>query len=310
MRLFGRSCVVAAMLVGGLVALAAPAAAQTDDEPATDELVVLTGRLVVPEGETVRTAVIFNGPAVIDGTVTESLVVFNGRTEISGTVEQDVIVFNGDLVLRSGARVGGDVASLEEPEIEQGATVGGSVEDISKRWDVYDATFIGRFAWWLGYTVSTLILGLVLLLFASRLDVASVRALRERTGGTIGFGLLVFFVLPIVVVLLLVTIVGIPLGLFLLFALGLVYTIAYVVGTLALGRLVIKEPKTRWLAFFVGWGVFRLLALVPFLGGLAWTVAAVVGFGALWVAARIARGEARPMAPEVAAPPPPPLPTS
>ena len=308
MRSIGRSCVIAAILAIGFVALAPSAAAQVDEGSDTDEQVVLTGRLLVAEGETVRTAVIFNGPAVIDGTVTESVVVFNGRTEITGTVDEDVIVFNGDVVLRSGARVGGDVASLEEPTIEEGAVVEGSVEDISTRWDVYDATFIGRFAWWLAYTVSTLILGLVLLLFAPRLDLASVRALRERTGATIGFGALAFFVFPIVAVLLLVTLVGIPLGLFLLFALGLVYSIAYVVGTLALGRLVIKEPTSRFLAFLAGWGVFRLLALVPFLGGFAWTVAALLGFGALWVAALAARREARPMSPSIS-PPPPPVPS-
>ena len=39
---------------------------------------MLTGRLDVQEGVTVRTAVIFNGPMDIAGTVTESAVAFNG----------------------------------------------------------------------------------------------------------------------------------------------------------------------------------------------------------------------------------------
>jgi hypothetical protein len=66
-------------------------------------------------------------------------------------------------------------------------------------------------------------------------------------------GLLVFVVLPIVAVLLFVTIVGIPLGLFLLLALALVYSIGYVVSALALGRHVVKEDSSRYLAFLVGW---------------------------------------------------------
>ena len=49
---------------------------------------------------------------------------FNGRTEITGTVGEDVVVFNGD--------------------------------DLATRWNLYDITFGGRFAWWLAYTVSAL----------------------------------------------------------------------------------------------------------------------------------------------------------
>jgi hypothetical protein len=292
MRWWRRSLSVAAFLSLGFVTLTPGAVAQ-DDGPNTDDQIVLTGRLVVPEDETVQTAVIFNGDAVIDGTVAESLVVFSGRTEITGSVGEHVVVFNGDVLLRSGSRVGGDVISLEDPQIEEGATVEGSVDDLQTRWNLYDITFAGRFASWLAFTVSTLVLGLVLLLLAPGLDLASIRSLRVRLGATIGFGLLVFVLLPVVAGLLIATIVGIPLGLFLLFALGLVYSIGYVVGALALGRLVVKEPTSRYVAFLLGWGTLRVIALVPFLGGLAWLVVTVLGLGTLWVAARAAPREVR-----------------
>ncbi len=213
-------------------------------------------------------------------------------------------MFNGAVVLRSGARVGGDVVSRQAPQIEEGATVGGSVDDLATRWDYWDITFVGRFAWWLAYTVSTLVLGLVLLLLAPGLDPASIRALRDRLGATIGFGALVVRLLPIVAVLLFVTIVGIPLGLFLLLALALVYTIGYVVGALALGRLVVKVPTSRFLAFLAGWGALRVIALVPFLGGLAWLVGTVLGLGTLWVAARAKPSEMQPVTSQLMPPPP------
>ena len=301
MRWFRRSVGLAAMLGLAIVALAPGAFAQDDDGQDTDDQIVLDGRLVVPEGETVQTAVIFNGDATIDGTVADLLVVFNGRTEITGTVGEDVIVFNGSVVLRSGSRVGGDVISRQAPQIEDGATVGGSVDDLATRWDFWNVTFVGRLGWWLAYSVSTLVLGLVLLLLAPGLDPASVRALRDRLGGTIGFGLLLFVVLPIVAVLMFVTIVGIPLGLFLLLALALVYSIGYVVGALALGRRVVKEDSSRYLAFLVGWGGLRLIGLIPFLGGLAWLAGTVLGLGTLW----LARTKPEVKAPAAAAPVPP-----
>jgi hypothetical protein len=280
----------------GLVVLAPGAVAQDDDGPDTDDQIVVTGRLVVPAGETIQHAVIFNGNATIEGTVAKSLVVFNGRTEIIGTVADDLVVFNGDVILRSGSRVGGDVVSRQTPQVEDGATIGGSVEDLEGRWDYWDVTFVGRLAWWLAFTVSSLVLGMALLLLASSgIDAASIRGLRDRLGGTIGFGLLVFVALPVVAVLLMVTVVGIPLGFFLLLALALIYSIGYAIGALALGRLVVKPPTSRYLAFLAGWGALRVLALVPFLGGIAWLVATVVGLGTLWIAARARRaGEVRP----------------
>lgn len=139
-------------------------------------------------------------------------------------------------------------------------------------------------------------------MLARGLDSASVRSLRDRLGGTIGFGILWFVLLPILAVLLFVTIVGIPLGLFLLLALALIYAIGYVVGALALGRLVVKPPSSKYLAFLAGWGALRVLALVPFLGGLAWLLGTVLGLGTLWVAAR-SRRDAEPVA--TLAPPPP-----
>jgi hypothetical protein len=251
-----------------------------------DERVVLTGGLRVIEGETVSTAVVFNGPALVEGNVTESLVVFNGRTEISGTVSEDVIVFNGQVVVRSGAEIGGDIASRESPEVEEGAAVRGDVVNVATRFDFENLGLAGRVAWWIGYSVSTLVLGLLLLLFAPALDGAIMDASRRRTGAAIGFGIAVFFLVPIAAVLLLVTIVGIPLGLFVLLALALLYSVGYVSGAHALGRLLVKPPTSRFLAFLAGLGVLRLAELIPFVGGLVWLLAAIFGLGVLTVAAR------------------------
>jgi hypothetical protein len=282
-----RAWLVAVAGILTCLVLASPAAAQGGAaEGGDDDQVVLTGGLVVPESKTVGTVVVFNGPVVIEGTVTDSVVVFNGRTEISGTVDEDVVVFNGRVFIRSGAEVGGNVASRQTPEIEDGATVGGKVESIASRVDFENLWFAGRVAWWIGYSVSTLILGLLLLLFAPRIDVAIADVVRSRMGAAFGLGAAAFFLVPIVAVILLVTIVGIPLGLFLLLALALLYTVGYVAGAHALGRLLVKMPRSRFLAFLAGLGILRLAAVVPFLGGLVWLVASILGLGALVVAAR------------------------
>ena len=117
------------------------------------------------------------------------------------------------------------------------------------------------------------------------------RAGREATGASIGWGLLAFFGLPILGVIALVTIVGIPLGLGLLAALLLIYAVGYVVSAWILGRRIVHEPTGWIVAFLAGWAILRAAALVPILGGLVWFAAVVFGLGALLVAVWRTRSE-------------------
>jgi hypothetical protein len=280
---------LAVALVACVLGIASAPSAVAQDEgsiPGGDDQVVLTGELLVPEGATVGTAVIFNGDATIDGTATESVVVFNGDVEITGTVGDDVVAFNGRVIVRSGAEVDGDIASRQHPQIEEGARVGGEIKGISGRFDLEGLGWVGRYVWWFGYTISTLILGLVLLLFLPGVDAPLADAFRRRMGASFGIGAAIFFLLPIAAVLLLVVVVAIPLGLILLLALALLYTLGYVAGAQVLGRRLVNSPGSRYVAFLVGWLVLRGIGLIPFLGGLVWVVASIAGLGALVIAAR------------------------
>jgi len=71
--------------------------------------------------------------------------------------------------------------------------------------------------------------------------------------------------------------------------------VAYMTCAWIIGRRLVKEPRSGWLALLAGWGVLRLLALIPVLGFLVGLVATVVGLGALVVALWHARGPVTPM---------------
>lgn len=285
-----------------LLSVAGPASAQDDGSGAGEnDQVVLTGQLLIEADRTVDTAVIFNGRATVEGTVREDLFVMNGDTEISGTVNGDVVVFNGDVAVLSGAEIGGDLVTQSTPQVEAGATIRGSQTNIATKFDYDVGAFAGRFVWWLGYTVSVLILGLLLLAFAPHLDEAVVETIRARLGSSIGWGVALFFLLPIAAILLLVTVVGIPLGLFVMLALALIYTIGYAVATHGVGRLVMRS-SSRYVAFLIGLVILRALALIPVVGGLLWLLASVWGLGLLAVAIRAGR---TPRAVTTAGAPPP-----
>ena len=64
--------------------------------------------------------------------------------------------------------------------------------------------------------------------------------------------------LPILAVLALVTLVGLPLGIAVLLALLPLGAIAYVTTLWVVGRLVLKPPRGRVASFLVGWAIFRV----------------------------------------------------
>ncbi len=268
-------------------AVAGPALAQSSDtELSTDDQVILNGRAVVPAGETVGSVTIFNGPAVIEGTVRDTVVVFNGDTEIvghRGTRRGLVQRRRRDPIGRRGRRRPRDV---DDPTIEQGATVRGSQQNVATRFDLEDFGLASRIAWWIGVTISTIILGMALLLFAPRAAESLEMVVRARLGSSIAWGVGLLFLLPIVAIIALVTIVALPLGLALLAGLGLLFMVGYVAATFVVGRLILKPPQSPYLAFLVGWVILRLLALIPVVGGIVWVLASAWGLGLLAVAAR------------------------
>jgi hypothetical protein len=279
------------LLFLALLGLATPAWAQ--DSQGREAFVVLSGRADVPAGQQVGDLVVFHGSSRVDGTVDGSLTAFDAPVTISGRVNGNVVVFNGRVELRSGANVTGDVVSRDAPLLASGATIGGTSKRIQTnvRWDGFG--WVGRLAWWLAVSVSTLVVGLVLLWLVGRGAAGILQAGRTGIGTAIGWGLLLFFGLPILAIIALVTIVGIPLGLGVLAALGLIYALGYSATAWILGRSILRPPAAWIAAFLVGWAILRVVALIPILGGLVWFAAVVFGLGALVVAVWRGRSAAR-----------------
>jgi hypothetical protein len=294
-----------AIAIGFVVLGIASPALAADGSDGTQ--VVLTGHVTVARGERSDTIVVFHGPVVVQGTVSGSVVVGDGRVTIAGPVSGSVVVLNGRTTVTSAGRIGGDLVTRTAPVVQPGAVVGGEIRRI--RSAQYWSSYLFKVFGWLAFTVSTLVLGVILLGLAPRAMERAADAARTAIGPVVGWGVLLLIGLPIVAIILIATIVGLPLGLGLLFALFLVYTVGYTVGTFVLGRLLVKGPERRYPAFFAGWGIARLVALVPILAGLAWTVAVVVGLGAVAVA--LWRGRSSQFQAETALTPapPPPAPT-
>jgi hypothetical protein len=275
-----------------MIVFASPALAQ-DGSGVDNDLIVLTGRADVAEDQTVGDIVIFDGPVSVQGTVEGDIFAFNGRVMVSGTVQGDIVTFNGRVIAEANSQIDGDVKSRPAAQIDDAANVGGSVGGIDYgRFD--DAVAATSVVLWIAFTVSALILGLLFVWLFPRAADAIAVAGDTRTGASIGWGFLLFFGIPIIGVLLLVTLVGIPLGIAFLLAVVPLYSLGYVASTYYVGRRVLGPPRPRALSFLVGLAILRVLALIPILGGLIWFAATVFGLGLLIVAARSQRAEPTP----------------
>ncbi|MDQ3850030.1 MAG: polymer-forming cytoskeletal protein [Actinomycetota bacterium] len=263
--------------------LSLSAAAAVAKKP--EERVVIKGSVLVDRGETTKDVVVIDGDAVIRGKVRGNVVVVKGKLAIRGTVTGDVVTIADRATLGRRAKVNGDVRYVDKkPKLTPGATVAGKVKRLNP--DKLKGPGIGAIAgFWLAVSVSAFLLGILLLLLAPRAADGVVAAARGRGLRAILLGLLLFFLIPILGVVFLVTIVGIPLGVGLLLAVPVLYSLAYVTSAWLLGRRILKT-RPRILAFLVGLIVLRLLALIPFVGGLVWFVATILGLGVLFVSMR------------------------
>lgn len=266
-----------------LLAVAMPSAAMA---AGPQDQVVISGDVNVPAGKTVGDVFVIDGAVNVGGRVDGDVVAISGPVRIAGTVNGSVSAVSDRVTLLPGARVTDDVRyGHEKPLVAAGATVGGEVSD--EGWsDVTGFPWgaVGVVAWWLAASISTLILGIVLIALAPRAVDRARDALRSNVGAVIGWGAALFVGLPIVAVIALATLVGIPLGIGLLLALLPLGAVAYVTAAYLLGRRLIKEPTSRTVAFLAGWGILRVAAIVPILSTLTWLTAVIVGLGALIVA--------------------------
>jgi len=204
---------------------------------------------------------------------------------LRGKVTGDVVAVDDKVIFGSRGRVDGDLRYGDKKPEGASGKVGGK----TKRFDPQSITApAGTFVLivWAAVTVSIFLLGLVLLLLAPR---AADAVARSGIGKSLLVGLLAFILLPIIALVALVTVIGIPLGIVLLFLLIPLYAIGYVTGAWAIGRRIVKPGKARILAFLVGLVIVRLLALIPIAGGLVTFLVVLLGLGALFVAMGRAR---------------------
>jgi hypothetical protein len=275
--------------------LPVPAAALAQTDPGTAEprdQIVLSGDVQVRRGQEVGEVVVLHGTATVAGVVRGDVVVLDGRIDITGQVSGAVVSVSGSVALGPSSRVLGDVLAHGPVSAAPGARVDGEVREGVTFTFRAPIEALGAFAPWLAVWCSVLALGLLLLLVGPRAADAVSSAAHGSPWASVGWGVAAFVALPLAGVIGVFSLVWLPLGLGLLLSLFLLYSVGVAWTAFALGRLLWHEPRSRALAFVIGWAILAAVAAIPFVGGVVWVAGAVFGLGsstvAIWRARRAA----------------------
>lgn len=240
-------------------------------------------------------------------TVAGNLVSAGGNLQIRAPIKGKATLAGGNIDI--GSEIGSDVnAATEKLNLTSNAKVLGNINYWSENRANFasDATVAGKLnfnkvvkpqvdrqraeAAWAGlktglniYKFSVgLILGLLLIWAFPNFMQRSADQILTNPLASFGWGFLFLVAAPVVIVLLFITILGIPLALIALFAYILIIMIAQVFSSLALGEWLLKRFNQRggmMAAFIVGLVVLSLVKLIPVLGGIVSFVALLIGLG-------------------------------
>ncbi len=251
-------------------------------------------------------SITFTGNAVVNGDITAfgSMLQIGGKigrdatvggqnVTLGGTVGRNVVSYVEQLTVGNGAHVGGNVDYTSSNQLQVGAS--GSVSGQTQRHDPPKheekqqetwATRVWGVAYWFG---ATLLFGLFLLGLAPRSFKSSMPLMIKQGGWALLAGFATLIMTPVVAVLLMATVIGIPVGISLLLVWGVALVASFAYSGYTLGEWMTvhaswKLKLPRFSALVLGLLVLSILMLIPVVGGLFGFLALVWGLGGLTLA--------------------------
>jgi hypothetical protein len=275
----------------------------------TDDIRAVGGtiRIVGKVGKDVSAAggtVTFPSKSIVDGNV----LVACGTLAVTGTIGKDAKIASNDADL-SGIIKGSVDFTGEYLSVHQGANLGGNVKarvGEKEHCQIADGTVhgtvdigladMGRAARILGYhplhfwfkivwAVGLLLIVLLLVFLFPRFITGIGSMITQRPGESLLWGFLGLIVLPILSVLLLATLIGIPIGLLVItLFLWILYLSQLSLGVVLGNRLFASEGKVGWglsWRFAVGVIIIQVLTFIPYVRFFVNLAGVIFGLGAM-----------------------------
>jgi cytoskeletal protein CcmA (bactofilin family) len=237
------------------------------------------------------------------GPVGRGITAGGGTLQLGGPVGGKVLAWANTLSLGPTTRIAGDLEyrSENQAEIPSGTVAGRVQYDPIERQPRQAPLLNGLFDFGgLVWLAGSAILGGLVIVLAPRASARAVELGRQQPLPTFGLGLLALCVVPVAILLIAVTLVGIPLAL----AVGALYWLGLMLAWPAMGLLVGTElarrvrrgaPMPVLGALLVGLIVLHLVTHLPILGGLVAFLGLAFGLGLIAQSFRRWRRPAEPV---------------
>lgn len=212
-----------------------------------------------------------------------------GKLTIGNAVGGSVKAGAGEISLASNARIEGDLTyySKNKAQIQKGAEIKGTVSHKIPD-DVRPERMFGAgiLLYLIFEVLSVLIVGLLVIKFYPNFINNTVEIIQKSSLTSLGVGLLGMITIPVAFIILMVTIIGIPLGIIILLSFFIYIYLSKIFVSIFLGRSFSKllggVPRDGW-ALLIGIIIFVLLTSIPFIGGLLYMLSIFLGLGALLI---------------------------
>ena len=253
-----------------------------------DDLIVFAGSIIISDDAKIGGDIAFgSGQMDLKGMVQGNVSGGAGDFTLAGQVGGDVDLEVENLNILQTARINGNLkySSPEEVSIASGI-VGESIEFIKEERKGVETVAGSSVIGWLIRYLFLLVLGLVALALMPNRTVAIARAIPENPLKNLVFGLVLLVAGFLVSILLLVTVIGIPLGIILLFETFLVMYAARLFFGLWLGRLIFSrlgKESRPWMDMVLGLFVLFIFTSLPWVGGLICLMVTFVAIGGLFI---------------------------
>jgi cytoskeletal protein CcmA (bactofilin family) len=232
------------------------------------------------------------GTLNVDGRIGRRAAIAAETASIRGDIGDELYFEGGTLSLGPAARIGGDLVhrSRARPEVATGAVISGQTTALPPR-QRPERENEGRSAFPVIFALMTLVFGLVGIAAAPRIFVAGADAVGNRPWWNLLLGFLTLFVGPAFVAVVMLTVIGLPIGLLMLVLWIAALAFSCVPVATSVGRWLVERikrgPVSPYLGLIVGLILLALLTQIPVL---RWLISAAVLLVGLGVYVRAAKG--------------------
>jgi len=235
--------------------------------------VLAAGNFIIIKGQINGNVRITGNYITIDAQVKKNVTTFGNDIKItsSSTIEKDATAFGNNVSI--DGKVKGEI--IKKTSAEKQATT------VKKEGEFTKYTKISYWIWSMIKLFWLLIVGLILVALGKDWLAKVTERMLCCPGNSLLYGVLGVLLTPVAVIIICVTIIGIPLGLIVLILyIVLLYVSAIFVGT-AIGKKILPQASSLIWPMLLGTTIFHGVNLFPYLGGLITFLASCWAIGAI-----------------------------